>query len=58
MANDNEIENAILTELFEKEVVEDTGKLAETLGREHNEVVGFMKSLQAAEMILVQATDL
>lgn len=54
MANDNPIEKSILETLNEKDVIEDTGSFAEALGKEHGEVVGSMKSLQASEMISVE----
>lgn len=51
---DDIVEKAILEALNEHAVVADTAALATKLGREHNEVVGSMKSLQAHEMVLVE----
>lgn len=51
------IEDSILQTLESKTVVEDTYLLAQELQKDHNEVVGVMKSLQAHELILVEDID-
>ena len=37
--------------------VQDTGDFAQTIGVDHQAVVGVMKSLEAAEMIICEAID-
>eukprot|EP00210_Caulerpa_lentillifera_P002874 g2744.t1 len=51
------IEERILRTLESKSVVTDTFVLAQELEKDHNEVVGVMKSLQAHEFILVEDID-
>ena len=55
MAENSDIERAILETLHENGIIEDTSQLAASHGKEHNDVVGSMKSLQSSEMILVEA---
>ena len=58
MAENSVIERAILETLHENGIIEDTNQLATSLDKEHNDVVGSMKSLQSSEMILVEARQL
>jgi len=51
-----DVESAILERLDRHGFIEDTSELAAALGKEHNEVVGSMKSLQAHEMVLVEVS--
>ena len=54
MAN---IEASILSTLHEDGQVQDTGDFAQSIGVDHQAVVGVMKSLEAAEMIICEAIE-
>lgn len=49
-----ELEGALLAALQTDGAIADTGEFAKHLGQEHNAVVGVVKSLEAAEMVVVE----
>lgn len=53
-----ELEGALLAQLHADGAIADTGEFAARVGQDHNAVVGVMKSLEAAEMIVVEVRQL